>query len=455
MKHPAKWIIIFFILIMFLPAWADQPTPMDFAFGIDLDVKEPGTVFKLQLPKEMYQNLCRKDFGDIRVFNSEGRIVPHTLKRPEIKSLERLKSEKLTFFPVFKCQLKNTDTLSLYIKTNTNGSIINFNTLEPGNPDRKLSFFLIDLTRLEQAPAQLEFIWADGLPPFSVKTHLEFSNNLTDWVAINTDTALASLTFSNHSLVKNKISLPGKKIKYLRMTWPLDSDPMGQKIKEIHALFFNKEKKDLTQWYSIEPVNYNPDTSTLEYRIDGYFPLKWVSVELSGQNRTVKGVLQSRPDTDSKWKTRYKGLFYNITLDGIDFSNPPVRIENGKAPYWKFIIDEKQSQIDTPLPRLKLGWVPHDLYFLNQGHGPFTLAYGNYDMPVAENLIDPLLSNFDKHRQAKMIKTIQPGTPYILAGKKVRKKPFPWQKYSLWAILILGVVILGTMAVRLSKQINT
>ncbi len=455
MKRPVKRIIIFFILILFLPAWADQLTPMDFAFGINLDVKEPGTVFKLQPPREMYQNLCRKDFGDIRIFNNQGKMVPHTLKRPEIESVERIKSEKLAFFPVFKSQLKNPNTLSLYVKTDNKGSIINFNTLEPVNTDKKLSFFLIDLTRLEQTPDQLEFNWGNDVTPFSVKTHLEFSNNLTDWNTINTDTALASLTFSNQSLVKNKISLPGKKIKYLRMTWPLLSDPTGEKIKEIHALFVNKEKKDRNHWYSIKPVNYDPDTLTLEYRIDGFFPLKWVNLELAGQNRTVKGILQSRPDTESEWKTRHRGLFYNISLDGMSFSNQPVRIENSKDPYWKFIIDKKQSQIDTPFPRLKLGWVPHDIYFLNQGHGPFTLVYGNYDIPVLENLIDPLLSNFDKNRQAEMIKTILPGKPYILAGKKVIKKPFPWQKYSLWTILVMGVAILGTMAVRLSRQINT
>ena len=32
---------------------------------------------QIQIPKKLYQNLHRRDYGDLRVFSSDGQIVPH------------------------------------------------------------------------------------------------------------------------------------------------------------------------------------------------------------------------------------------------------------------------------------------------------------------------------------------------------------------------------------------
>lgn len=457
MKKIAQLIIGLSLLSAFSYVSASQPGPMDFAFGIPLQVKESGAVFKLQLPREVYQNLYKKDFADIRIFNNENKIVPHSLQRVENKTQKNIKSRKLAFFPVFNYQLKNSNRLSLNINTDSTGAIINLEADEPDQvADTTISFFLIDLTGLDKSPDQLHFQWTDRNKLFSIKTDLSYSNNLTDWYDIKTDTALASLEFSGHTLIKDKIDLPKRSMKYLKMSWSLPSDPKGRNIKQINALFIDKKKKkNADQSYSIAPYYHNPESRILNYKIKGFFPLKRVSIELTGQNKTFKGTLRSKPDDTSEWRVRYHGLFYNIDLDGLKFSNKPVRLGRTQDLYWQLEIESKQASIEQPFPKLKLGWTAHDIYFLNQGQGPFTLAFGNHDVPAPENLVDQLLANFNKKQRAEMIKDVEPGQIFELGGIKTKEQPIPWKQYSLWTILVFGVAILGTMAFRLSKQMNS
>jgi len=37
----------------------------------------------------------------------------------------------------------------------------------------------------------------------------------------------------------------------------------------------------------------------------------------------------------------------------------------------------------------------------------------------------------------------------------VAAKPFPWRTISLWAVLIVGVLVVGTMAVRLAREMRS
>ncbi len=77
---------LFSLLILFFfaatPSLAEV-APEEFAFGMDLTVEEPGTVYKIRLPKDVYLNMDRMDFGDIRVFNKNNEPIPHSLKQPE------------------------------------------------------------------------------------------------------------------------------------------------------------------------------------------------------------------------------------------------------------------------------------------------------------------------------------------------------------------------------------
>lgn len=450
-----RWTWIVLLWITFSPSlFAGQPMPRDFAFGIPLKIEHPGTLYKVSLPETIYTHIDRKDFGDIRVFNKKNDIVPHSLKRPESKIKSTRPSAALPFFPVFKSHVQNSATalLSLTINTDSKGAILNVKAAEKDQSDTVISHYLIDLTLLEHPPDTLLFKWRKKQDNYSIKTPLEYSNNLTDWQHIHTDATLASYNFSGHAIIKNKIALPLNKMKYLRMTWPHKSDV--RELLEVHALFPDKKKSYPHQWRSILPQNSDVKLNMHEYEIKGVFPVSLVNMAFFGKNKIFKGALKSRPDKNATWITRYTGLFYNIDINGINFSNNTIPIRPANDQYWQLTFTSENNDFSENPPKLEFGWIPHDIYFLNQGEGPFTIAFGNFEIEPLENLVDQLLVTLDEKQQIEIIKTAVPGKVFKLGEKKVKRKKIQWQKWILWTVLIMGVFLLGVMAIRLLRQLN-
>ena len=102
-----------------------------------------------------------------------------------------------------------------------------------------------------------------------------------------------------------------------------------------------------------------------------------------------------------------------------------------------------------------MGWVPEELLFVAQGEGPFTLVYGNANVVSAYTPLPQLLNRNDKHDN--LIKVAHLGTKFELSPNPqlFPSQPTDWKRYSIWAILILGVLLLAWMALGLYKQMNS
>lgn len=448
-----KRILILLVLFTGIsPLSAKSLAPEDFAFGIPLTVNESAPIYSFNIPKAVYQNIDRKDFGDIRIFNSSKTPVAHAIKTKADKNTSKLPSKILAFFPILKSRANDKNNFSLNINTDPKGAIINVRTENTENTD-DLFYYLIDLSVLKTKPEQLLFSWWHLKDNLNIRTTLEYSHNLTDWTNIKTDTTLAELNFSGNILVKDKINLNGIKSKYLRLGWPI---PLSEaKITKIQAIFPDKKTSYPLEWESFPPGTVNPDTHTIEYQIQGIFPASAVCLEFAAENTVFKAQLKSRPDKNSDWKLQYSGLFYSININNTTLSSDPIKIKTIPDRFWQLKLFPKTPKLIHPLPNLKIGWIPHDISFLNQGQAPFLLAFGNYEIEPAQNLVDQLYSNMDNEKKLSMIKTAIAGNLVPLGEKRIKPGNIPWQKWALWTILISGVCLLGIMAFKLFKQINS
>ena len=59
------------------PALGAPPAPDDYAQGMEISSPFGLPLVETTLPDAVYQTVTRADLGDIRVFNAEGRPVPH------------------------------------------------------------------------------------------------------------------------------------------------------------------------------------------------------------------------------------------------------------------------------------------------------------------------------------------------------------------------------------------
>jgi len=121
--------------------------------------------------------------------------------------------------------------------------------------------------------------------------------------------------------------------------------------------------------------------------------------------------------------------------------------------YWKLIAGQPQSM---PAPTLKLGCQPETLVFLSQGEPPYAVAAGSVraerqDAPVA-TVIAQLREQHGAQWQPAQA-TVQ-GAPEVLAGDAAVAPQRDWKQWLLWALLVIGVLIVGGFAVSLLRQPN-
>jgi len=105
---------------------------------------------------------------------------------------------------------------------------------------------------------------------------------------------------------------------------------------------------------------------------------------------------------------------------------------------------------------LKISWIPHHLVFLARGEAPYQLAYGSAKIKSPEASMDRLFDSIGKE-QTHLVRKVLPGNETEIGGANnliPQAPPFPWKKFLLWAVLVVGVLILAWMACLLYRQMN-
>ena len=121
--------------------------------------------------------------------------------------------------------------------------------------------------------------------------------------------------------------------------------------------------------------------------------------------------------------------------------------------------DEKEvpgNAVSACHSSLRFGWIPARLLFVTQGPPPYTLAFGNGAVEPAgfsaRELFQPMSADFAAIKDMPLAST---GELATLGGKKrlERTREVKWQQFALWGSMILGVLVLGTLAVRLLRSL--
>ena len=86
-----------------------------------------------------------------------------------------------------------------------------------------------------------------------------------------------------------------------------------------------------------------------------------------------------------------RACFYRIDVDTPPLTSAPQPVPISMDRHWRLCVDASDSTIGSVVPRLELGYRPHDLFFVARGSGPFTLAFGSAAVePLKVNVAAPL-----------------------------------------------------------------
>lgn len=430
-------------------------TPDQFAFGLSLETSGDQAFYELSLPLAVYQASHRTDLGDIRVFNAAGQVVPHALRHPDNQTRqEDVVTTELPFFPLVGQSRAFDDDLSVHVERTSEGTIVEILTegRDEAQEAQTNRSYLIDASGLKRRIDALELLWAADSAAFLAELAVETSQDLVSWTTLTT-AAVGRLVYQDFRLDQNKIVLPRANSRYLRFTWPA-GQPVAALAKVLvltRQSYISERPPQRRLTLASEPV------ADRRYRVDlgGALPVSAATIIFPDKNSLAVTRLFSANEANGPMRQRWQGLVYTLAANGSIVSNDAITLSPSRQRYWELAINESEATLSTA-PKLELVWQPDRLVFLAQGSGPYTLAYGHATVKPTNFPVDTLLKRSTAATQASLQpQSVEPGTPFALAGPDAAThQSLPWEKYLLWGVLFLGVLLIGGMSFSLYRSLR-
>lgn len=446
--------IIWLYLLLAANVMAQEPVMENFAYGYEVITEGTAPIYRLPMPEKIYQTVTRNDLGDIRMFNRNGQRIPFAISKQKTRQHTETYWVNLPFFPL-RGNVEQFNRNLIDIKVNDSGKIIDIRyrdeTELPKN--QAIESYIIDLSNVKLNIDQLTFIIAGGEGGYLKKAFIEKSDDLNRWSMLVESATLSRLNYANHTLEKNNINIPNQKINYLRFTWRDNSEDL--KIKSVRAMLTTTSVEKEYKSSVISGSRSEEDGSKYVYDLGGIYPVDQVNVLLPETNMLVEAAVQSRNDPKSTWNTHFTGLFYLLNMEGTDLARQPVEVGPTSNRYWQVHVKTEEG-IGEEAPELLVNWVPHDVYFLARGEGPYTLAFGNSQVAAPDKPINSLMQVLSDEQQQSLVKMAETGELHTLRGPQalVPVKEFPWRQIALWIILVTAVIAIGVISTRLYREMN-
>lgn len=448
-----RTLCLFICALTPLPALAQELAPDDFAYGVTAVVPGEAAAYRAALPLFVYQKASRTDLGDLRVFNQAGQVVPHRLERPRTVVAVVAESTQLPLFPIRGDSPASINALRVTIESG--GTRVDARTDGKGGSNGSgIKTYVVDARGLNAGVAAFKLQWMHSDSDYAGRLRVEASEDLGNWNLVRDGAPIAYLRSGDRWLMEQRVELPGTRAKFWRLSWVGEPPPF-----EIFAVIAEPTHAFVDVMRETLAVNGSAVTGKpgeFEFDLGASLPLDRLNLELSEPNTLIDAQLLSRATPREPWNPVSHGGFYrlrNTASNTQELTNGDVVIESTTNRYWLLRIRAGGEGLGTTAPKLRIGWLPHDVVFFARGSAPFTLAFGSAAAP----------------RFVGAFGTIPEGTAILRAtfgesktlGGEARLQPvapakvFPVKAVALWSVLLAAVALLGWMAYRLSRDLKS
>lgn len=427
-----------------LPLQASQ-TIDDFAYAYPITATGHAAFYRVEIPRFVYENAARMDLGDVRVFDRDGALVPHLIRRASQQ--EEVRHLRLPVFPVHADPHAPGDDLSLKIEKDANGTIVDVRSTGKAGGRRDVAFYLLDASRVKVPMRGLQLQWSGA--GFMGDLRVEASDDLVTWMRL-AETPVAKLVHAGHKFNHGRVAFAPRKARYLRLSWAGNAPDVGLSAASAETAAHRERER---QWVSLTGVADPRESGSHTFSLRGAMPVDRARVVLPQPNTVVTAHLHSRANARAPWRWRGGGVVSNADTDGALPDNELDLPPQPAAPHWLLRVDQKEAGLGRGEPVLQLGWIPEELVFVARGAPPYTLAFGNANTERVSHGLEQLLARSGEGRVA----SAELGGLMTLRGEAALHAPtfaLDWKRLSLWTVLVVGVLALGVMARRLFRELG-
>ncbi len=424
--------------------------PQDFAFGMAIQADSNDALHEIEIPAAVYRGVTRGDLGDLRVLNGPGEVVPHALRPRVAITAQTEAAVRLPVFPLYGEAMGKMQDLRVRVEKRADGMIIGIQSqAKDVARESRLRGYLVDASTLKPAIQALRFDWKGDSASFVGKVKVDGSDDLAGWTNLADNATLARLTFDGHQVERDRVELRPAKFKYLRISWP--ENQAALESLSVRAEPAAKLVASPRIWQTVSGSPVAGKTGEYGYDLGGYIPVDWLRVELPQVNSLVQLQIYSRAKPNDPWRLSLNAVAYRLRDRDTEVTSPEIAVTTNSERYWLLRVDQKGGGVGGGVPAIQIGWVPQKLVFAARGAGPFQLVFGNASVKPAAFAIESLIPGYKTDAEFK-VKPAVLGEQVTLAGSAQLRAPWDYRKIALWGSLIVGVGLLGWMALRLSRQ---
>jgi len=452
--------------LLLVPALAAAERPQDFAYGIPLAVDGREAFYEVEVPRAVYDGVVRADLGDVRVFNAAGEVVPHAL-RPRVTATKAAPPPvKAALFPLRTDAPAGIEGLDLRVEKSGDRTVVSLRTRDgKPAPGTKLVGYVADVSGLDAMVRAVVLELPANADNVASRVTLEASEDLRQWTTLASGVSVLRLAAGGERLEQLRIEFPARKAKYLRLAWPGRGTPLelaGIAVEPGETIVDAPRR-----WHEVPGAAVKDKPGEFEFDVGGQLPVDRLRVALPQPNTVAVIEVLARAKPADPWRPVTRTTVYRLNREGEELKSPDIAIGGTADRYWLVKVDPRGGGIGGGQPVLGAGWVAHRLVFAARGAAPFQLAYGSRDAKPAAYAIATLVPGY-KDEATLDVRSAQPGTgsptvaigaaqtaaPQPLGGEEARREKIDWKRWALWGSLVLGVAVLGLMALRLGRQMS-
>ena len=457
------------LALLALPAFAEGPS--DFEGSARITPSGNDALQRFTVPFELYRD-ARPDMADVRVFNARGEAVPMAFAGSPETTWDPPVTVELPQFPVSSMVPATTTSASrgaeVTIRTQ-DGMLV---SVKGGSTPAKAAAdstrtvaYVLDASQVKDPLRAMIFQW-DAAPGSEVVcVSVDASDDLQSWRGAGRG-SLVRLEQGGRVLEQRRIAIGPLKAKYYRVTW------CGPKfaLKSVQGEFEPVVKPPPRETFSVAAATQMSSIGNLPlcakkspvtcyiFDLGGRLPVEAVRLVLPEANSVAPVyIVLYENDLDSPPHPAGAANFFRLTRDGTEVVSPAVEIGRRSARFIGIQLDPNFPGLGSAWPSLEVQWRPAQVVFVTRGDGPFTLAWGDPDAKPGWSLVGSLMPNYKARDELKLpaagVSEVKSEGPPHGTWPTWASRMGP-RKLTLWAVLVLSVLVLGGIAWRLHRQMK-
>ena len=434
---------------------AQAPQASDFGWRAPIEVPQGASLMRVELPASALLRLQSPQANDVRVFNGSGEAVPFAwVAGPAPNSAPEEKTQPYAALPLYSMPA-GTRKAQGSVQVHVGGSQpvwVRVDGAPASAPEaRPLDSVLFDTRALKKPLAAIDIDAA--IPPNTpVRIDVSASRDLAQWTSVPVRGRIYRFEGQNapdnrRLVFDQPVSLENQ---YLRINWSGQAiavnsvtgvvAPPGAQPRRVRASL---------------PAPIESATDAVEITTNFSTPIMAIAVSTPRDNTLLPVRVTGRNNNSQPWVILGQTVVYRLGTGADAMANPPLELHGASVRQLR-IVATNGGAIASAQLKAEVEFAPRQLVFVASGPAPFTLAAGRDNTPSVA-LPSATLTGMLGARKTDELPVAKLGeateTPIVMAGQGLIPG-VPNRTAALWAVLLVGVAVLGGVAWTLMRQMK-